>query len=478
MTLIDIIFSNENSDSIIIEDDIRSFSKSELGDLISKCAFQLRSDGIVDFDRVAVEASNTIEFIVHYFALQLLKIPVFPYDSSTPSNMLAEQFDILGITRCAVVKPLDCFDGKERFPYCESEGDDHITTLCLTSGTTGRKKLVELSARKEYLIGKHIALHTGNDFSSSELLVMPLSHSFGLGRLRACIVAGSSIFLNVDFKRVLKVIKTIEGRKIKGIGLVPTAYRYILRVGGEKAIMALKGLDYIEFGSASFTNTEKKEIRENFAQTKVMMHYGMTEVSRALFLDIHNDPSDATARLGTGAEVTIDLNQGHDGNERKYGLIFVKAPWQAEPKKNELLDMHARIKRSSGSELNYINTGDIGYIKDNYLFVVGRNAFQINVGGKKVLPEEVEAVLNLAPYVTEVAVFGVKDIFQGEKIICYLLPQNDKFSMSDFSKYVSQNLPNHMVPSYYKVVSELPKSETGKILKNILIQAFEENDQN
>lgn len=477
-TLVDVIFSKENNGSIIIRDDYRSLSKKELSILVSQCAFNLHDQGVRPNDRAALEASNTIEFVIHYFALQLLRVPVFPYDGANPIQILDDQFQSAAITKTVCIQDLSQLNPSKLINYNPKNKLDYIATLSLTSGTTGKKKLVEVSAKKEYLIGSHIAKHTGNDASSLELLLMPLSHSFGLGRLRACIAAGSSLFMNVDFKRALKVITTIDREKISGLGLVPTAYRYLRRVGGIRATNALSSLKYIEFGSASFTPEEKKAIQKSLPRTKVMMHYGMTEVSRALFLDIHRDPNDATAKIGTGAEVIIKASDVTNKNDSDRGLIYVRAAWQSEAIVTTSATRRENIIKSQQlrNVKNYINTGDIGYVKNDYLYVLGRNSFLMNIGGKKVLPEEVETILRQATDVEDVAIFSVEDDFQGEKIICYVVPRNLDFDMSSFTTYAARNLANHMVPSHYRVSYELPRSEAGKPLKNILIRDYKAND--
>lgn len=96
-----------------------------------------------------------------------------------------------------------------------------------TSGTTGEPKGVLLSHKSLVLATEHIISHVKNTNEDVELLLMPLSHSFAMARMRTSLFAGGAIVVGCSFKQLKSVFKAIEFYKVTGLGLVPSAWSYI-----------------------------------------------------------------------------------------------------------------------------------------------------------------------------------------------------------------------------------------------------------
>ena len=110
-------------------------------------------------------------------------------------------------------------------------------------------------------------------------------------------------------------------------------------------------------------------------------------------------------------------------------------------------------------------TGDIGRLDENgYLFLVGRKTAVINLAGRKVFPEEIEAVINRHPEVTESRVFGRLHPHLGEVVeadVVLARPEADPEAVRD---YCRAHLASFKVPARLHVVTCLPRTAaTGKI---------------
>lgn len=113
----------------------------------------------------------------------------------------------------------------------------------------------------------------------------------------------------------------------------------------------------------------------------------------------------------------------------------------------------------------YFLTGDIAEIKEEKsIYLRGRKKSVINVMGNKVFPEAIESVLNAHPLVMETLITAYVHPQFGELLQCNLVVK-EGFEILDFKKYCRKELNAHSVPVKIKIVSHLPKTNTGKLIR-------------
>jgi acyl-CoA synthetase (AMP-forming)/AMP-acid ligase II len=365
-----------------------------------------------------------------------------------------------------VIKPIRQLDYKNKRKSIFNLSVDGSAEAfgAFSSGTTGKRKFILVNRRQEKLMAAHICSNVGNTTLDTEILLMPMSHSFGLGRMRSAIFAGTRIVIGYEFRNLKKLFSAIKAHHITGFGLVPTALRYILKLSGNMVSNYGPQLNYLELGSAQLSEDEKRSLKILLPDTEIYMHYGLTEVSRALFLNLKSDNLLATAKLGTGAKLKVVNESGVECENGVVGELFLNAPWQA----------HNLDCLGSGTSLciedeEYISTGDIGYISNGYMFFCGRNKDIINTGGKKFTPNEIEfSVAQNFPDL-EVVVVGAPDELLGEKVLCFLVKVKNQTVVARLKNYIETQFPKYMHPTDYLMIDEIPKTKSGKIQKFKLI---------
>jgi len=206
---------------------------------------------------------------------------------------------------------------------------------------------------------------------------------------------------------------------------------------------------------------------DTFKPAKLFIMYGATEASARLS---YLDPKELTRKWGSigkaipnvdlfvADEEGRELPQGEVGELVARGSNFMSGYWK-DQEETEKVMRHG---------LYY--TGDLGRMdEEGFLYVVGRTKDMIKVGGERVSAKEIEEIILELKSVQETAVIGVDDPILGEAIKAFVIgaPGNG-LNADDVSGHCKKRLPPFKVPKFVEIVTELPKNESGKIMKTVL----------
>ena len=117
-----------------------------------------------------------------------------------------------------------------------------------------------------------------------------------------------------------------------------------------------------------------------------------------------------------------------------------------------------------------LNTGDVGYMDaQGWFYVVDRKKDQINAGGYKVWPREVEDVLYEHPAVREAAVVGVPDEYRGETVKAFVsLRPGQPSSPTSSSRSARSGCPPTSTRARWRSSTRSPRRSPGKLLRRAL----------
>lgn len=116
---------------------------------------------------------------------------------------------------------------------------------------------------------------------------------------------------------------------------------------------------------------------------------------------------------------------------------------------------------TEGGDGRLHNTGDIGFLKDNLLFITARSSGIINRSGEKIDPSDIEKVLSGLAGVRSVAVFGIPSRTHGEDI-CAAIESDGGAPVIDRASLVDK-LPNYLIPSHLLFFDRFPMTGSGKV---------------
>lgn len=344
---------------------------------------------------------------------------------------------------------------------------DELALLLYTSGTTGNPKGVMLSHENLLFITDSCYENSQTIGPYRSVLVLPLSHIYGVLMLNLGYRYGTSshILRQFDTKRVLQ---TIQDFKVQRMALVPTMLGYLIN-HPERAQYDVASLEQVNSGGAALAESVRLEFERLFG-CRVVQGYGLSETAGALtgYQPEESYRVGSVGRALPSVELCImDFNQqplppGQAGEICARGRnILMGYLNKAEATREAFAD-------------GWFCTGDIGYLDaDGYLYITDRKKDLIIKGGENISPREIEEGLYTHPAVAEAAVFGVPDEVYGENIVAAIvLRPGHSLTETELKEYLGQYVTKFKVPARIEFLPSLPKNNSGKILKRTLKEQF------
>ena len=480
----------------------RRFDYAAWLDTVSRLAGGLGALGLGPGDRLAVIMQNRWEMAALHWACQLAGIVAVPLNWRSgaadldfflvDSGAAALAFDasaaaVAGSARAAALRRVRAGGGAgSTVTFGEllagpahttpRAGEDDLSLMLYTSGTTGRAKGVPRSHRAERAAAlAHIAQ---NCYRAGErtLGVMPLYHTMGVRALLAMAPLGGAFVCQARFDAA-GALALIEAERITALYLVPTLY-YDLLASPCFASADTSSVRKLGFAGAPMAEGLLRRVADAFQPELFVNHYGSSEIytftidqnaaakpgsagkaginQRIRVVEIGTDDPESTVAAGIEGEVIASL----ESEEAFAGY------WQRP-------DADARALRQG-----WYFTGDVGYCDaDGDLFVTGRVDDMIISGGENVLPAEIESVLSVHPAVAEAAVAGLEDDRWGQKVAAFVVRRRAVEAAALDAHCRASTLADFKRPRAYVFVRAIPKSPVGKVLRRLLIAGdYEEDD--
>jgi len=450
----------------------------------------LRAVGIGRQDRVAMVAPNGPEAVVAFLALSASTsfVPLNPaYRAGefdfyftdlkpkalvVPSEMDTAAIDVARKHSIPIIKlspiresgtDLFSFQG-ERRPSASQDGFARAADIALilyTSGTISKPKKVPLTHDNLLSSAGNIVAGLGLSEKDRCLNVMPLFHIHGLvGAVLSSIVAGSSVVCSSGFDPE-KFFTWLEEAHPTWYTAVPTIHQAVLsHAPVDRELLGNLSLRFIRSSSAPLPPRLMRELEDLF-HVPVIEAYGMTEAAH----QIASNPLPPGKRkagsvgMAVATEIAVIDERGNYLSSGQSGEIVLRGSnimggYELGGPSNE-----------EGFTHGWFRTGDEGYLDaDGYLFISGRLKEQINRGGEKVSPYEVETVLLEHPAIAQAVVFPLPHTSLGEDVVAaVVLKPHRSISESELQKYTAVRLADFKVPRRVVFVEEIPTGPTGKV---------------
>lgn len=456
-------------------------------------------------DRVACLATNVLEYVSLFYACQRLGAILVPLNfrfqpaeldhilQDSGAKLLVAQHEFWSKVEGLARKPeLWSFDQSsaclveiaQRGEVFESAFNGKFEDPCMilyTSGTTGFPKGAIISHRMMFWNSINTGLRLNLTEEEVVLTFLPLFHTGGWNVLTTpCLHRGAKVVLLNKFDADL-VLDLCETEKVTVLFGVPTTMD-LLRRSTLFKMRDLKSLRFAIVGGEPLP-LELIDVWENRG-VPIRQGYGLTEFGPNVFSLSERDSRRKAGSIGfpnfyVEAKVVDSGNREVAANE--IGELILRGPMCMTGYWGDPDATKATIQDG------WLYTGDLVRCdEEGYFFVVGRKKEMFISGGENVYPVEVERVLKLLANVREVAVIGIPNSRWGEVGRAYVSFEpnaagktephsepnselNSEISSEDLREHCLKFLAKFKVPAEFVVLPELPKTDSGKIAKNQLL---------
>lgn len=356
--------------------------------------------------------------------------------------------------------------------------EDSLAELFYTSGTSAHPKGVMLSHRNVYLHALNTALSLDTSRQPVHLHSIALFHANGWGSAHTVTLAGGKHVM-ISRYDCTELLRLVERERVETFSLVP-AMAVALLNSPHIGKYDLSSLRWVSLGGAASWPSLIQAMEQALGCT-CYSGYGLTETSPVVALsyidsDQHREgearyefeASTGTATLGSELRV-IDA-RGHDvpcdgmaiGEIVARGDGIMSGYWK-QPEAT-----------SEATRGGWFHTGDLAVVEpDGRLQIVDRQKDIIVSGGENISSLEVERVLLQHAAISEAAVVPVPDSKWGEAPhALVVLRPGANVTEADLIEFSRSRLAHYKCPRAVEFVEVLPKTATGKILKQELRRKY------
>lgn len=446
-------------------------------------------------DRVLLPFGNRLEFFAELLAIWKLGACAIPIDARLTAfeveNLAraaiaklaivdeATHPDVIGaLNNCGIRTIATTEPGSVEGCGCHTRLDDDALIL-FTSGSTGDPKGVVHTHRSLRARWTGLRDHLPAPAFARTLCMLP-TH-FGHGLICNCLfpwLSGNDLYITPPFRPdlVARVGSAIDEHGITFMSSVPPIWKLALRL----AKPPQKGtLQRVHVGSAPLSASLWDDIRKWAGTQHVCNAYGITETGSWVAGLEHADvrAEDGLIGVGWGAvvkvlgthETTQPLNPEAECGAGEPGYIWLNTP--------ALMKGYFRRDDLTAKAVvdGWFMTGDIGFIDDlGCLFLRGRERDEINRGGMKIYPSDIDAVVERFAAASDVCAFALDDPIYGQAVgIAVVFGDTREESICGLHDWLKLHLAEYKLPSRWWAVDAIPRTARGKVNRDAVKAACE-----
>lgn len=326
--------------------------------------------------------------------------------------------------------PLPAASALTRLPNVQP---DWLFLGALSSGSTGTPKLIWRDHQS--WTAAFPAQTTVFGLSSTDRLFLTDSLVY-TANLNACLhllsLGGTTVFADSPQPRTW--LATLKTEQISAIFMVPANYRLLGKAAKDTTFPAI--VSAVSAG-AKLTTADIQLLPQLFPTAAITEYYGASELGHV-----------SAARIEQLAAKPASVGQAFPGV-----TIFIEDDviWVASPYLAPAFRPKATV-------------GDLGELDNEaFLYLKGRQQTLINSGGVKIIPEEVEAILQQCPDISEAAIVGIEDVIRGHKVCALIVRSTVSLTAAEVLQFCRQQLRHSHCPQRIVFVEQLPRTATGKL---------------
>ncbi len=463
----------------------RRWSRKQIGHEVGKRIARFQRHGLARGDRVFVAYGNRLEFFAELLAIWRLGACAVPVDARLTSFEVstlvaaamprlalyddATPADVVDALKASGVPVIDTIDTGDEVANAGLSRLDDDALILFTSGSTGAPKGVVHTHRSLRARWMSLRDHLGTEPFARTLCMLP-TH-FGHGLICNSLfpwLAGQDLFITPPFRPdiIMRMGAIIDEHRITFMSSVPSVWNLALKLAKPPQGGTLRR---VHCGSAPLSAHVWEGIRKWTGTRQVCNAYGITETGSWVvgLNDADCEAEDGLIGQGWGAVIKIlrnaDTSAPLDASGEcavgEAGYVWLNTPAL----------MKGYFQRDDLTEKAVIDgwfmTGDIGFLDDKGRLVLrGRERDEINKGGMKIYPSDVDAVVERFAQATDVCTFALEDALYGQTVaMAVVLKTQDDDTIRELYQWMKAHLAEPKMPGRWWLVQEIPRTSRGKI---------------
>ncbi|MFB0842093.1 class I adenylate-forming enzyme family protein [Paenibacillus oleatilyticus] len=432
--------------------------------------------GLSEGDRVILKSENSYWFIVALFSLCQLAVSIAVVDEQVQADELGQIYADIGASCILTDVAADIPDAtiliiesmiqeEAVYEYWAGEVSPspiHIdkwtemkdALILFSSGTTGKPKVIVKSGRS-FMDNIKLSVEAMNYVSSDRLLpIVPFSHFYGISLIFSWWLTQCSLIIS-NHKNLWSIVTSVIKEKATVVDANPSAFYAFIR-------MLLRKSDQLEqvkntsvrmwcVGGSPLT----KDLEEKFAEVfghRLLNGYGLSELGNVTLGTLENP--EGCGRPLPGVETSVRDQHGIERNEGEVGEVWIRTPGCMEGY------LHQEELTRSVIQDGWFKTGDLGFLQEGNLHVIGRNGKSINRMGYTFSPVYIENQISRLGYRS--CVVPLDDEKKGTLLVVFVENESAQ-ELPQFRKNLNRMLPTYMYPDLLLLVTQFPLNRNGKL---------------
>lgn len=408
----------------------KRFTYAELNRMVNEYTDQLEASHVAKGSIVTLRASQSIKFLLHYFAIHRYGCVAAPMEHDMPET---QYNNIAGwLASCSV--PAGSAD------------------ILYTTGTTGKSKGVIVSHRAIIADAENLIEAQGFSHDLAFIVNGPLNHIGSLSKVYPVMMMGATLIITKGMKDTQVFFNALDWSASKiATFLVPASIRILIQFSSDRLSLYRDKIDFIETGGAPIMQSDMEYLANLLPNTRLYNTYASTE---------------------TGIICTHNYNgnkcvAGCLGKPMKHSKVIITEDGRVACQGATLMSGYVDDVELTKSVLmnDTVYTQDIGYIDDDgMLRLSGRQDDVINVGGFKVAPSEVENVAIEIPEIIDCVCIASSHPVIGTALkLLIVLEDGTQLDKKKIAQHIKSKIEGYKVPFAYEQVDSIHRTYNGKI---------------